>query len=113
MECISPEIYTHFALNEEHIAISGHYVVTREVRLPFRGREILYLTGYSVVDSSCCGVGGCGYSLVQGFVLNWKNRKNAEGLDQTDYEPIRDLSIKDELQKIIDQRETVTQINFM
>jgi len=108
-----PEIYTHSALNEEQTAISGHYVVTSEVRLPFHGREILYLTGYSVVDTSCCGVGGCGYALIQGFILNWKDRQNTDGFDQTAYEPIRDQSIKDELNKIINQRETVTQVNFM
>ncbi len=113
MDEILPEIYTHFALNEEYTSVTGFYVVTSEVRLLFHGREILYLTGYSVVDSSCCGVGGCGYALIQGFILNWKDRKNADGFDQTSYEPIRDLAIKEELSKLINQRETVTQVNFM
>ncbi len=113
MDDILPEIYTHFVLNEEHTSITGFYVVTSEVRLPFQGREILYLMGYSVVDSSCCGVGGCGYASIQGFILDWKDRQNADGIDQTTYEPVRDLSIKEELSKIINQRETVTQVNFM
>ena len=113
MDKLSSAIYTHFGLNEEHTSITGHYVVTSEVRLPFHGREVLYLTGYSVVDSSCCGVGGCGYALIQGYILNWKERKNADGFDQTIYEPIRDPFIKDELSQVINQRETVTQVNFM
>ncbi len=113
MNTTAMEIYTHHALNEEITAISGHYVVNDEIRLPFRDREILYLTGYSVVDSSCCGTGGCGYALVQGFILNWKNRKTATGFDQTEFEPIRDESMKEDLRRIINQRETVTQVNFM
>lgn len=46
------EIYEHLPLNIEIRAIAGHQVVTGEIRLPFKDREILYLTGYSVVDSS-------------------------------------------------------------
>jgi len=106
-------IYTHYTLNEEITSISGHYAVTSEICMPFENREILYLTGYSVVDSSCCGVGGCSYALVQGFIRDWKNSKNTEGLDQTEFEPVRNESMKAELCKIIKQRETVSQINFM
>jgi len=38
---------------------------------------------------------------------------SSNGLETTEYEPIRDESKKAELRKIIDQRETVQQINFM
>ncbi|MFH2131457.1 MAG: hypothetical protein ABIK68_13865 [bacterium] len=106
-------IYTHYPLNEENNAISGHYVVTDEIRLPFQNREILYLTGYSVVDTSCCGTGGCGYALVQGFIRNWKFRQGPEGFAETEIEPIREESVKKELRGLIDQQQTVTQINFM
>ena len=33
--------YTHHELNEEVTAIGGHYVLTKEVRLPFQDREVL------------------------------------------------------------------------
>lgn len=49
---MTTETYEHHPLLEEVKAIAGYQVITGEVRLPFRDREILYLTGYSVVDTS-------------------------------------------------------------
>lgn len=46
------ELYEHLPLNTEVKAIAGHQVVTGEFRLPFDGREVLYLVGYAVMDSS-------------------------------------------------------------
>ena len=40
--------YIHHDLNREVTAIGGHYVLTKEVRLPFEGREALYVVGYAI-----------------------------------------------------------------
>ncbi len=45
--------YIHCELNQQVRSISGYYCITKEVRLPYRGGEILYLVGAAVVDSSC------------------------------------------------------------
>jgi len=49
---MATEIYVHHPLLQEIRAIAGHQVITGEIRLPYRNLEILYLTGYSVVDTS-------------------------------------------------------------
>ncbi len=49
---MASEVYEHQPLNEDITAISGHYVITGETRLQYLEQEILYVTGYSVVDSS-------------------------------------------------------------
>ena len=51
--------YVHQPLNQEVTAIGGHYLLVKEVRLPFEGREVLYLVGHAAFDTICCGPGGC------------------------------------------------------
>jgi len=104
--------YTHPKLNQPVTAIGGHYVLVKEERLPFRGREVLYLVGYAVFDTSCCGVGGCGYALVPGFVVEWKSRTGEDGRPVSRVEPIRDEAVQREIRRLIQQRETVHQVRF-
>ena len=80
--------YTHDYVNREVSAIGGHYMFTKEVKLHFNERDILYLVGHGVVDNSCCGFGGFAYALVCGFVVSWKNKKNYDGVPVSEVEPI-------------------------
>ncbi len=105
-------IHTHHPLHREVRAIAGRCVITREVRMPLKGREVLYLTGVAVFDSTCCGVGGCGYAWVPGFIVHWKHRKNADGLLVSEVAPIRDDDLKKEVKQMIERREIVSQVNF-
>lgn len=84
----------------------------REVRLPFRGREVLYLVGYGVFDTTCCGVGGCAYALAPGFVLEWKGKTNEDGLAVSRVEPIRDEVIQKEVRRLIENQEAVQEVRF-
>ena len=104
--------YIHHELNREVTAIGGHYVLTKEVRLPFEGREILYIVGYAVVDNSCCGVGGMAYALVPGFILDWKSKTSNEGLAASLVEPIGDQATQREIRQLIERREVVHQVTF-
>ena len=97
--------YVHQELNREITAIGGHYVLTKEVRLPFRGREVLYLVGCAVVDTSCCGAGGCAYALVPGFILEWKSQTDGDGLAVSQVEPIRDEATQREVRRLIEMEE--------
>ncbi len=103
--------YVHQALNQEIAAISGYYVLTQEVRLPFDGREVLYLVGHAAFDT-CCGVGGCAYGLVPGFVLRWKYKTDAGGLPVSLVEPIHDQAVQRKLARTIKRQETVQQVVF-
>jgi hypothetical protein len=99
-------------LNQEVTAIGGRYALVKEVCLPFRGREVLYLVGYGVADTSCCGVGGCAYALAPGFILEWKSKVNEDGLAVSQVEPIRDEAVRKEVERLIREKEPVQQVKF-
>ena len=105
--------YVHEELNQDVTAIAGYYTLTEEIRLPFHGREILYLTGYVVVENSCCGNCNLSYALVPGFIMNWKYKKNKEGLPVSQVEPIRDQAIQSEIRDLIEKEQLVNQVNFI
>jgi hypothetical protein len=96
-------------LNQEVTAIGGHYRLVKEVRLPFRGREVLYLVGHALFDTACCGLGGCAYALVPGFILEWKSKTNEDGLPVSQVEPIRDEAVQEEVRRLIEKQEMVHQ----
>jgi hypothetical protein len=105
--------YIHQELNKEIVAIGGHYVLVKEIRLPFGGHEVLYLVGHAAFDTACCGVGGCAYALVPGFVLNWKIQRNADGLPVSWVEAIHDKDRQEQVQRLIEEREPVHQVMFL
>ena len=111
----SPEIaeYIHGSLDTEVKAIGGRYVFTDECRIPFSGREVYYLIGHALFDSTCCGFGGCRYALVQGFIRDWKKKKNAEGRFVTTVERVIDRKEQNEITEVITKSITVNQVKFM
>jgi len=104
--------YVHQGLNQEITAIGGHYVLVKEARLPYHGREILYLVGHAAFDTSCCGPGGCAYALVPGFVASWHSRQTEDGLAISQIEPIHDTDARRDIVRLIQQLETVQQVMF-
>jgi len=106
------EEYVHCSLGEEIQSIGGHYVITDEVRMPFEGKQILYLKGYALIDASCCGVGGCPFVHVKGFLLDWKWKKDFLGQEISLVEPIREKGLKQTLRKLLQEKEVYHQIRF-
>ncbi len=105
--------FAHELLNEEVTAIGGHYVLTKEACLDLDGKKVLYQAGYGTFDTTCCGSGGVGYAVVQGFVLKWKEKKNEDGVDVSVVEPIRDQEDKKKIQELIMKDKMVSQVVFM
>ncbi|MGA3113274.1 MAG: hypothetical protein ABSF90_02445 [Syntrophobacteraceae bacterium] len=105
--------YVHRELDEEVVAIGGRYTLTAEVRLPLGDREILYVLGWAAFDTTCCGAGGCSYALVPGFIVDWKTRRNGEGLEVSLLEPILDPSVQDAVSLLIKGKEIVQQVTFL
>jgi len=103
--------YVHPKLGQEITAIGGHYVFGKEIRLPYDGREVLYFLGYAVLNSTCCGVGGCAYALVPGFIFDWKYKKTDDTF-VSKIEPIHDLSVQQKIRRLIQRKEMVYQVNF-
>ena len=104
--------YTHLKLNEDIICIAGYYTPLKEVRLKYNNREVLYVMGQAVIESSCCGTGSWGYVLVPGYIVNWQSKKNEAGLPVSEIEPISDEGARDNIRQIIQTDEAISQIEF-
>jgi hypothetical protein len=109
---LAPIDFIHPILNKAVRTISGHYILGHEKQLPYNGRKVLYFIGCAVVDTSCCGPGGCSYALVPGFVIHWKYRLTPENLPVTQLDPIWNTDVQKELRRLIKQKERVQQVNF-
>ena len=113
METVTKTVdYEHPQLNQEITAIGGHYVLTKEMRLPFRNREVLYFIGHAAFDTTCCGAGGCSFALVPGIVLEWKYKTTPDNRSISLLEPILDPSYRTEIRRLVEEREIIQQINF-
>ncbi len=103
--------YTH-ELNKEVRSISGGYTLEREARIEKEGRELLYAVGHAVADSSCCGFWGCRFAVVPGYILKWRYRRDDQGNSVSSLEPIVDEALKKELTKLLEAKESVSQVRF-
>ncbi|MDD5338661.1 MAG: hypothetical protein PHG35_04525 [Dehalococcoidales bacterium] len=104
--------YTHLEPNKDVPTPSGYYVPHKEVRLPYDGREILYVLSEAVVDSSCCGTGDFNTALIPGYIVKWRGEKNEDGNSVSLVESITDEKTRDVIRKIIKEKENITQTEF-
>ncbi len=104
--------YTHLELNKDIPAPSGYYTPSKEVRLKYDGREVLYVLSQAVIDSSCCGVGEFNSALVPGYIVKWRAETNKEGLEISEVESIADEKVRDDIRRIIKDTEHVTRTEF-
>ena len=100
-------------LNKEVNSIAGWYELDKEKKISHNGKEYLYLVGSGFIDSSCCGEMGCQFAVVPGSIVSWKSETNDDGLITSDIELVTDQKTKDELRKILmEKEETINQVNF-
>ena len=104
--------YTHLKINEDITCVAGYYTPLKEVRLPYNGREVLYVVGHAVIESSCCGVGSWGYVLVPGYILKWQSKTNQTGLPVSEVEPVLKEKARNDIRHIITAREAVSPVEF-
>ena len=104
--------FTHPKLGEEIRAIGGGYTFTKELELDLDGRKVLAFIGVGVIDSSCCGTGGCGYALVPGYVVEFKSATDADGTPVSIIEPITDGSIRKQVTSYLKKTEYVMDVRF-
>lgn len=105
--------YTHLELNKDYPSgIAGYYTPEKEVRLKHNGREVLYVTGKAVIESSCCGSGSWVYAIVPGYIINWQNNTNERGLPVSEVEPISDGKVQENIRKIIQTDEAASPVGF-
>ncbi len=104
--------YVHQELNQQVTAIGGHYLLVKEARLPFHGREVLYLVGHAAFDTTCCGTGGCAYALVPGFIVSWRSGRNEDGLAVSAVQPIDQSDLQEQIRRRLERQEQVHQVIF-
>ncbi len=104
--------YTHQQLGENYYGLAGYYTPVREAVEPINGREVLYVVGRAVIESSCCGSGAWSYVLVPGYLLERQGRTTEDGLPVSEVEPIADAETKNNLSQIIREREGTDCISF-
>jgi hypothetical protein len=106
--------YTHLELGKDVVfGIAGFYTPQQEVRLEYNGREVLYIIGQVVLESSCCSIStDWTYTLVPGYIVNWQNTKNEDGLPVSEVEPVRDNKERAGIRQAIQARENTTLIDF-
>ncbi len=105
--------YTHLELDKDVItSIAGYYIPQKEVRLKHNSREVLYVIGNAVVESSCCGAGSWIYAIVPGYIVSWQNTKNEAGLPVSEVEPILDVEAQGNIRRVIQTTEAATLIGF-
>ena len=104
--------FIHPELGQEITAIGGHYVFNTEQRLSFNECDVLYLVGYAVVDTSCCGIGGCAYAMVPGYVRKWKYKKIETDELVSQVEPVREADEQASISQLIQKKERVQQVTF-
>ncbi len=104
--------YTHLPVNEDITCIAGYYCPLKEVRLKYNDKEVLYVVGQAVIESSCCGAGSWGYVLVPGYITGWQMRTNEAGLPVSEVRPIPDKVERDNISRIIKEAESIPQIEF-
>jgi hypothetical protein len=105
--------YIHQEVGTEIQAISGHYTILEEGRLKQGERPFLYVLGVAVVDSSCCGTGGCRFLNVPGYVLSWKEKQSSEGSPVSEVETVVSEEDRKAVKAILDQRFPNSQIIFL
>ncbi len=105
--------YTHLGLGQDIIAgIAGYYTPQKEVRLPYNGREVLYVVGQAAVEASCCGAAGWLYAIVPGYIVSWQGACNEQGQAVTEVEPVADPRDREAIRRLIQAAEPANLISF-
>ncbi len=104
--------YKHLIPGKEiPFGIAGYYVLYKEEKLPYKGREVLYLVGKAVIESSCCNTGSWVYVSVPGYIVDW-HASEEDGSAVSDVESISDPVEREELSKIIETKENLDIVYF-
>jgi hypothetical protein len=103
--------YVHLGQVEVR-SISGSYSIEEEQLVTILGQEVLCEIGYGLVDSSCCGTGGCRFAHVAGFVRQYRMKQDRLGRWISKVEPIQDKTIRKRLEELLRAAHMVQQVVF-
>ena len=90
--------YRHPKLGEEVSTAAGYYILNQENILEYAGQQILYITGYTCIDASCCGVGNWNFIQVPGYLI--KKAPDSE-INQQRVSEVEPLKLEEEREAVI------------
>jgi len=93
--------YTHQELGREVEAVAGYYVPERELRLAYRGREVLCVIGRVSVEASCCGSRDWRYARVPGYVERWHYARDAAGHPVSEVTPLQSAAVRQAVRDLV------------
>lgn len=96
--------YVHQVKGEEIPSIAGRYTILEEGIISFEGKQILYVMGGAMADTSCCGSGGCHFVRIPGYLLSWKSRKNKKGYYMSKVIPVTDEGEQQKIRAYVKER---------
>lgn len=106
--------YTHTEPGTNiRFGIAGYYVPLEETRLPYNGREVLYVTGKVNIEAACCDLTkDWVYAIVPGYILEWQASANENGEKVSLVEPVRSSKEKEAVRKAIIEKEGMVPVDF-
>jgi hypothetical protein len=104
--------FTHPVLFEKVTAIGGHYSFIKEGTLCLKDKKVLYFVGFGSVETSCCGVGGCIYAYVPGYIINSEIKYSESGNMISEIAAV-EMDLRPDVADILKLSENVTQVIFM
>jgi hypothetical protein len=106
--------FVHPELNQRVDFFGGGYLFTEEGKLDYRGKEVLYLVGMAGIESSCCGIGGCAFIKVPGYIRTWEKGRSESGQPISEVERIDARDQQIEIQEFLKERHPgFSQIEFL
>lgn len=106
--------YVHSDIGVEVTAIAGSYTHEKELRLTHNGQEVLSIIGFSVIDTSCCGMGGGRFAIVPGYLIKYRYREEEDGRAVSEVEPIEDeWDTRREIIRLIEEKEAWCDVRFL
>ena len=104
--------YIHQKPGTEIQCIGGHYTITEEGWMTYRERTLLYVVGVAIVDSACCGAGGCRFINIPGYVKSWQFKIHMDDLWVSEVEPITSENDRNDIKKLLVAQFPHSQIAF-
>ncbi len=94
--------YTHAPLHEDVHFLAGSYALDREERVPFNGRDVLYVAGQTGSLSTCCGtVSPFSFIKVVGFVEKWHHAIDENGAAVSEVELVKGDALQNEVRDFV------------
>jgi hypothetical protein len=105
--------YTHKEMGTEIRSTSGYYTYLGEIQLDIGDRKVLCTEGFGVIDTACCGTGGCYFVEVAGYIVSWKKGIDGNGHAISDVIPVECEGERKQIKKQLQKIYSKAQVNFM